>query len=412
MSVKKSYIDAILLYLLLFTSGSYLYEHSSNKYLIMAFFASLIVWLISDRHIYNKFVVYVAGLACFLLLIHFYTDGSLEFPSVVGTILKLVMAYLIIKVVGDRFIDTYINVVLLLAVVSLFGYMSDNLALFDGLISALPKVSGLGFTGPGYEGVFYLFRFREHLDRNNSIFFEPGAYQAFLNAALFMLFFVKTNFDRKRQWGYILILVLTLVTTFSTTGYLIFLVMLVLVLIKSQILSGAGKAAFAGGLLLAAAGLSAQFQHVIFEKIHDYLDVADITDQSNLRSFDLLVDLEIIKKHIFGVGYKEYTKQVSAIGKIDLGQTSSNGVTLALAVYGLPFSLFLFGSYYLSFRRLLGPGIVSFSAFFMLLLFLVGESYFLMVPFTLAIISGAFVYTAAGEKTESESELGQSTYES
>ncbi|HED12115.1 MAG TPA: hypothetical protein ENI62_00385 [Gammaproteobacteria bacterium] len=397
MTTQKTYINIALVYLLLFTSGSYFYEHSSSKYLLLAFAASLMVWLISDRSISNRFVVYVAGFSSFLILIHFYTGGSLEFSSVIGTTLKLVTAYLIVKTVGDRFIGTYINVVVFLAAISLLGYLSDQLYLFDGLIKALPKIKGIDGAGPSYEGIFYLFRFQEHLERNNSIFYEPGAYQIFLNAALFMLFFVKTNISRNRQWLYILILTLVLATTRSTTGYLIFLVMLVFVLTKSKILSGSGKAILASSILLAAAGLSAQFQKVIFEKIQDYFDVADITDQSNLRSFDVLVDLEIIKRHIFGVGYTEYLRQISTIGKVKEGQTSSNGVTLAFAVYGLPFSLFLFTSYYLAFRRLLGPGILSFVAFVMLLIVLVGESYYLMVPYTLAIIAGAFV---CNRKTE------------
>ncbi len=381
--------------------------HASDKYLILVFAASFITWLISDRCINNRFVVYIAGFSGFLVLIHFYTGGSLEFSSVIGTTLKLVIAYLIIKTVGDRFIGTYINVIVFLAAISLLGYSLDQLSPFNDLVTVLYKLKGIeGEGGPGYEGIFYLFSFQAHLERNNSIFYEPGAYQIFLNTALFILFFVKTNLRRNRQWLYILVLILTLATTRSTTGYLIFLVMLVFVLTKSEILSGSGKAILASVILLAVAVLSAQFQKVIFEKIQDYLDVADITDQSNLRSFDLLVDLEIIKKHVFGVGHKEYSRQVSAIGKIKEGQATSNGVTMALAVYGLPFSLFLFVSYYLSFRRLLGPGVLSLVAFVLLLIVLVGESYYLMVPYTLAIIAGAFVYNRTTEESGIENEAG------
>lgn len=397
MTAQKSYIDAILVYLLLFASGTHFYEQSSQKYLMLVFAASFVAWFLTDRRVNDRFIVYVVGFACFLLVVHFYTGGSLEATSVVGTTLKLVTAYLIVKTVGPRFVDTYIKIIVFLAVISLFGYMSDRLSLLDGLVTALPKIEDVG-----HEGLLYVFRFQGHLPRNNSIFYEPGAYQIFLNVALFMLFFTKTSFSQVRQWSYILILMLTLITTFSTTGFLIFLVMLVLIMTKSTILSGAGKAVLASGLLVAAVGLSAQFQEVMFEKIQDYFDVADITDQSNLRSFDVLVDIEIIKKHVFGVGYIEYFKQISAIGKIKEGQTSSNGVTASWAIYGLPFSVFLFSSHYLAFRRLLGPGILSLSAFVMLLLFLMGESYYLMAPFTFSIIAGAFVYVRRAEETEVE----------
>jgi hypothetical protein len=158
------------------------------------------------------------------------------------------------------------------------------------------------------------------------------------------------------------------------------------------VISTSGKLTIIGLVLATTAAFSTQFQYVIFEKIEDLVDVEDITDRSNLRSFDALVDMEIFKRHVFGVGYDEYTKMVSSIGMIREGQTSSNGITRTLAVYGLPFSLFLFGSYFLALRRLLGSGIISITAFVILMMFLVGESYFVFSPFCLALIAAAFVY--------------------
>lgn len=385
---QESYMNMLMVYLLLFVSGSHRFMQAPNKFLIIVFIISVLVWILfTERRINDRFVLYAVIFSGFLLIINLYTGGSLSLFSVMSTTIKLTLAYLVLNIVGRNFVDTYVTIIVLLAGVSLFGYFSDTFSMFGALINKLPKVGDLG-----YEGFLYLFRYQHQIGRNSSIFFEPGAYQVFLNTALFMLFFARTKFSVNRWRVYVLILLTALLTTFSTTGYLIFAVVLGLVLVKSAVISTSGKLTIIGLILTAIVLLSTQFQHVILEKMGDYLDVGDITDRSNLRSFDALVDMEIFNKHVFGVGFNEYTKMVSSIGLIAEGQTSSNGITRTLAIYGLPFSLFLFGSYFFALRRLLGKGLESIAAFMMLAMFLVGESYFVFSPFCLAIIAAAFLY--------------------
>ena len=131
--------------------------------------------------------------------------------------MKFILAYLVIRTVGERFADIFVKVIVFLAAISLVGYLSDVLQLFDGLVHKLPVI-----PDRGYDGIFYVFRDNFHPQRNSSIFFEPGAYQAFLNAALFIIFFTNSDVGRKRQWIYIVVLIAALVTAFSTTGFIIF----------------------------------------------------------------------------------------------------------------------------------------------------------------------------------------------
>jgi hypothetical protein len=141
-----------------------------------------------------------------------------------------------------------------------------------------------------------------------------------------------------------------------------------------------------------------QFESVIVDKLESYSAIEDITDDRNRRSFDALVDIEIIKNHIFGAGHDKYKKVFGSIGVIEEGETSSNGITRTLAVYGLPFSIFLFGSYYLAIVRLFGGPISSLVPFGMVMMFLLGESYFVFTPSCLAIIAAAFVFGGAKDE--------------
>ena len=324
----------------------------------------------------------------FLLVIHIYTHGSLKLTSILGTIIELLVAYLILQTVGKDFIETYLKVIVFLAVWSLFGFMTDQLNLFDGLIQHLLKV---GSTG--YEGILYTYRYHyAGYERNNSIFFEPGAYQGFLNAALYMLLFMKTKFTPKQRWLFVGILLVALYTTGSTTGYLIFALLFGVFLFKSGTLSGAGKVALLGALTVVTLIFSAEFHSVIFDKIGRYLSIQAITDNdTHKRSFDMLVDIEIFKRNLFGVGYQKYWQIFSEIGQVSVGNTSSNGVTKIFAVFGLPFGLFLFGSYYWALSKLSGSIIMGILLFIMLLMFFVGEAYYVLSPACLAIIVSMFM---------------------
>ncbi|MFV1977035.1 MAG: hypothetical protein ACC651_14935 [Candidatus Scalindua sp.] len=387
--------DAVFVYLLLFTSGSVVYMGAAQKYLVLVFLLVLGSWfLFSDRKINSGFALYVIIFTSFLFIIHLYTDGSLPLPMVIGTTMELLLAYLILKLVGDNFVESYIKVVVFLAAVSLFGFLTDSFLLFDGVIRRLPHVDE-GGPRAGYEGLLYLYRgMGASIGRNASIFFEPGAYQMFLNTALLMLFFVPIRLSSLRRWVYVSVLLVALLTTFSTTGVLIFGTLFGLVIFKSDVISSHGKMALVGVLVIVVAVFTAQFEEVILEKIDKYLAIEDITDTQDRRSFDLLVDLEIFKRNIFGAGHQRYSQEFGAIGKIAEGNSSSNGVSATFAIYGLPFSLFLFGSYFVFFKKYFTGFLMQVVPFFLFLIFLFSEGYFTFTPFSMALIAAIFAFNS------------------
>jgi len=395
--------NAVFVYLLIFVSGSQVFMLRNHVLLALVFLLILCSWaLFSDRKINNRFVLYIIIVASLLFVMHLYTDGSLSRSTVISVPMKLILAYLILRIVGNNIVETYIKVVVFLAAISLFGYFTDTYRLFDGVISHLPKV---GMSGHG--GIFYVYRFREHMGRNNSIFYEPGAYQIFLNTALFMLFFVKTKFTVRTRWSFVLVLLAALLSTFSATGYLTLAATLFLVLTKSKMVSTQVKLALVGFVLVSMVVGAAKLQSVVMEKFDDYFAVQDITDNRDRRSFDLLVDLEIFKRHLFGVGHTKYFQEFSAIGFIQQGAASSNGVSQTLAIYGLPFSLFLFASYYWFFAISFNGVLMRVIPFGMLILFLVSESYYVFTPFCLAIIAAIFAYDHRGKPDEAVSDQSE-----
>lgn len=402
-SGQKTVVNFLLVYLLLFVSGTWRYMQADNKFLVIGFLVTLGAWFVfSDRKINDRFLLYTIVFSGFLVLLGLYTGGSLSLPSVIASTMKIVLAYLVVRTVGENFVNTYVKVIVFLAAISLFGYLTDILNLGDAVVVKLPPVGTMG-----YEGVFYLFRCRWHPDRNNGIFYEPGAYQAFLNAGLFLLLFQKTNFTKKKTWVYIGILATTLITTFSTTGLLLFASMLLMFILKSELVSGSGKITIISIVFVLAAVLSAQFYSAVVVKLNDYFEANEyeLGTSGKARSADAGTDMKLFKRYVFGLGNEKYTEQFGVVGRFDEGRSapgSSNGVTRALAELGLPFSLFLFGSYYWALKRLLYDSLLTVGAFVMVLLFLASESYYLFSPFPFLLIVSAFVYRGTPESRLSE----------
>jgi len=392
MSTQKAFVNILLVYLLLFVSGSWRYNLSPDKLLIVGFLIALGAWLLfSDRKISEGFLLYIVIFSGFLVALSLYTGGSLSLTSAISATMKVVLAYLIIRTVGDHFGDVYVKVVVFLAIVSVLGYISDTFNLFDGIVRKLPRVGAMGF-----EGFLYVFRFPWHIDRNNSIFFEPGAYQAFLNAALFLLFFGQTSFEARKKLVYTAVLITTLITTFSTTGFLIFAIMLAMFLYRSELLSTAGKIKVVVAIMVVVAIFASQFYSTVVVKVEDYLTAGEyeFSYSAQSRSAQAKADLKIFKEHVFGLGQKDYMKEFGEAGRLDMSENgaSSNGVTRTLAMYGLPFSLFIFGSYYWAFKRLIGDAPLTVAAFVMFMMFLAGESYYIASPISFALIASAFIF--------------------
>lgn len=376
-------------YLLIFISGSMRFNASQDKFLLAVFLIAVVLLIFKVKKVDLGFLLYCCVFLAFLFLIWGYTDGSLSLSSAIGTIIRLVTAYALVAFLRDLFVDRMLQVIYFLALVSLIGFMIDQLHLLTPLVTRLPVIG----NGVAYEGFLYGFRSSVHPDRNHSIFYEPGAYQLFLNAALYALVFFKGNWEQKRRLKYLVVILIALVTTQSTTAYLMTAMILAAAFVKSNVISLRQKVTLAVGVAFVVAVFSGIFYNTVVHKISDYLDIQDMADSSNRRSFDPLVDLDIVKRYPLGVGLEKYRVYFAAIGRIpDTTSGSSNGITRLFAIYGIPFGAFLLLSYSWFFIRCLGMNVVSLLGMGLLLIALWSQSYFIFAPVCMALIGAFFVF--------------------
>ncbi len=195
--------------------------------------------LIKGVQFNHKYVMVMAGYLLYTIAstIKF---GELH-PRFMGiNILKITLAYVMISSLRKRFFTLYEQIIFYLSIIALIFWTFHNIAP-DAFVSFLEKIefstqgeekgsirmNAIVFTISNYDvvsdhiadfGGFQLFR-------NSGFAWEPGAFSAYLNIAI-LFNLLRTKFQLKGNIHFF-VLVIALATTFSTTGYSLFILLMI-----------------------------------------------------------------------------------------------------------------------------------------------------------------------------------------
>lgn len=262
---------------------------------------------------------------------HLLTLGQVSAPGAAHFLVKILVGGWVIDRLGLRFARVFFRATYLLCLSSL---------LFYGLLLLLgpeqfPGPLGQEFTGQ--ENVKSIGVFTVHTSiewwRNSSMLWEPGAFQGIINLALFLAP-NRLLLQRRSRWP-VLVMLLALLTTFSTTGYLV-LFLVALFKLGAARLSGLAKAALL--VLVLAVGVVTFIEaDFLGEKIVEQFLAAQTYDGFMPDRFGaLLFDLQYIDKHpLFGNGLIEATRYADhpQLHGEPLGH--GNGLSNFIATFGL-----------------------------------------------------------------------------
>lgn len=185
-------------------------------------------------------------------------------------------------------------------------------------------------SNPGYSlGLYYV---SEHM-RNSGPFWEPGMFAVFLNIALAIkIIAFRKPFDRTT-----IILLVTLFTTFSTTGYIATLLILtwyyLFINLKPKSLMAIIVLGVAFVLFLNSDFGQSKIEYTIHNK------------SEHSRFTAALYHFAMLKGHyITGCGFDSFgTKKML---------TSPNGLSLIFYFWGIPFALYYFGRLYFAAKKI------------------------------------------------------------
>lgn len=351
--------DKILLFLLVFSGGGLLFVYNRNPLSVFLLLLSLFILFFMGRKI-KKFIFNASffTLVClsFLVILNFFTvpfsQNLLQYGFILLNVTSCVVIITHLKNNRDdkyflRTIRFILKIVMYHSLLNFFAYFAVKNSL-SPLVSDTHNVSTFYYLFY-YEPVKHAFNlFGFELVRNQGWFWEPGVLQVYLNILLYLEGFV---FKRKNIT--IVFVILAIISTYSTTGILIMLILL-LFIFQSSIKKNPVLA-----LLVVCLILPVYF--VAKTNIEQKVE-GETSSSFQKRYLDLIQPTAIaIKNPITGVGldrehfqrYRSEFLMEDDFGKIIEESTgyerqadftekgSSNSVTYLMAAMGFPVSLFL-----------------------------------------------------------------------
>ncbi len=384
-----------LVYLLIAFSGvPFFYRaHIAMMIVFLAFPAT--VFILRKRKIDRFFIYYLVFVLVIQMgqMLKFY---ELPLKTFLGMHARLLFAYLTIRAVGKKTPIYYINILIFSVVTSLVFYLvSYNSALERFMESNIAPIFDNPFVeDEGYKYwpsiIIYTFNTKGEglvwLKRNSGPFWEPGAFSGFLMVALLFNIIITGKLNNKKNR----ILMLGVVSTFSTSGLLVLICLIVFYLLLNRD-RGTKYILLPVVVIVGVVGFfSLDFMG------NKVISTMNYTDQTyNTRFKSGMIDLVDFTHHPFvGMGRSQTTRYEGQIDARTMHR--NNGVSNQLVMYGGGAFILYFYLVYLSFYRMcIAYGVNKKMALFALItIALIGFSqiYFTKVFFiSLTMMSVLFV---------------------
>lgn len=342
------------IFLLVAFSGNPFFSPTDDE--LSRFTLATLVLILSIRH-FTYFDI-KKGLHFYLFLLFFIVVfifqkiflGFVSVPGAIGFLLKLTLGYIIIRYIGTNFKFAYFNLIFVISLVSLFGYAWNYLG--HDIPAIYIKENTALYSDNSGRNILFFHQLSDGL-RNSGMFWEPGAFACYINLA-FLFYIGKIKSLLEKNGSKVIIIVLALLTTYSTTGYIVlFLIGLVTIYIEYS--KKYGILVIPIFLVFSVIAIvTYEKSDFLKEKINDQFEVASNRDLGEFapdRISAFLFDIHYVKKHPL-IGNGLHSKTRFADHPWLQGETlgHGNGFSNFVASMGL-LSLFFYWYFILKYKR-------------------------------------------------------------
>ncbi|OQA01361.1 MAG: hypothetical protein BWY70_00410 [Bacteroidetes bacterium ADurb.Bin408] len=290
--------------------------------------------------------------------------------TLIGIILRLILGYIIIKIVKTKFLNIFINIIYFTCFITvpifLIILLTPSIDFFLSLADYFktPSFFDNAIDDRIYPNIiFYTFNkyFIYENIRNSGPFCEPGMYAVYLNLALlFNIMINKKMFSRKN-----IFLIVTIITTISTAGYLA----LFFILISNAMKFNKIKYYFIFIIMVSFSYYLFESLPFLKEKIETNIEDRNETTSSRFGSF--MADLVLIKENPV-IGYGRNVYDVIGVVEYDIKtRHRNNGVSKIIVYYGIIFVIYYFYLFYRTFGKIVTYYESDYKPFFCLLIVLI-----------------------------------------
>lgn len=211
-------IEYIVIFSLMYLSSSFVSASSKGTISIVLLYSSLFVYYImlflsgKNKKIHSNMAIKMITLISIIGMGAMSSRGD-DVKQVIINVLFILLPYLFaLPFDFDNFAKKYCNIICFLSAISLVLYFIYIIE--PSMFDFFPTFENI--AGTKAKNLFLFTVYGGRNARNQGIFWEPGAFQTYINLALLFELFYFKNITRKRM----IIYVATLVTTYSTAGYI------------------------------------------------------------------------------------------------------------------------------------------------------------------------------------------------
>lgn len=204
---NSSFWPYLYMFCLLFLSGNPLMSLNTDYFIVAAVvFSTLDIMKFNGAGSRN---ILKYGVPIFAIyLIQALVIPEFQIRATFFMVLKIVIGIVLITDIGSSFAKKYVDVIWVLSIISLVGFTLTSIyGVLPGIRCAKEANSQIVYTQLVGTSL---------INRNAGMFWEPGTFAGYLNVAL--LFCV---YDDRLNRKTIIPILLALITTFSTTGYIV-----------------------------------------------------------------------------------------------------------------------------------------------------------------------------------------------
>lgn len=311
---------------------------SLGRQVVLAITAGMCLWALVKKRAWATDLQSQVAAAVFglLFIIQSITFDDTSLITVAGFITRVFIGYAILRLVHD-FAASYIKTMVCIAVLSWPFYMVDSLTggSLRLMLQPVDLIKDVGYVT--YVGIHTF-----HIDsyRNCGLFWEPGAFAAYLLLAILLLGYTRQNYTNKQFSVILAILAITTISTTSTGGLIILpVVLLVLLWLTTRNTAESWRRITVGLVLIGGCYATLYSISPIREKVlHQYDKVLYGSGRWELTRFGTLVsDSEYIReKPLFGWGLHSETRYALHGGITVQGQGNSlSDFTVKFGIIGM-----------------------------------------------------------------------------
>lgn len=325
--------------LAIFALTGFEYFYRATGFLIFPLAAYTFYEIFRTGYRHNSKVYFFICLFVFVSALQFLTGHNQNIFTTIILGLTLVVSYFTAQLTGRNLVLAFINVTVALATVSLFfftiAYSDFLLKFFTGNFSKyfVPlnySASDSIFTKESNNILIYNFReYNSFYNRNSGPFWEAGMFVVILDIALFFNLLKGNSLFSYKS----ILLIITIITTFSTTGYIgMFMTISLFVYLNTR---SKFKFIFVPLIILIAYNIfSLDFMG---EKIANQIDNADVSGVSRFGA--ILIHMQLIKEYpLLGIGDGLSTY----MSLYTDANSTANGLSLVLVKFGIIVGLLYF----------------------------------------------------------------------